>query len=430
MTFFPGQVQMYGGTPPGDDWPQITPDDSSDPFSGYWDSVTAWAIGTDTVKHVVWQYTATYVGPPLYYTTTIDIGVFTYTYDKERVLTQTRFNKIVSGATSWESLWIFGKTDFGFYCVRRRITGGGVLEMVTWDNDDNFIGIDTFQSAAYGVAFACPNGHFVTTRSSDYGRQVFKATPTNAEYVREVINDPADDYSFPIYQGPSAAPGGLIPWVSSRQEGDDLVMRVRCVDLSAGAGFAGASVAINFGNYDNTYSNDIFTVATAKDGYYLLYERPTELPGAVMTGVDNFYADYRDICARKITIDSSGVSWAGGEQVMGLNLYGTSKIVGVGGAAIFEAVYSGSDGSDAGFGYYGAGGGGFSGIYAGEVYDTENMWQLWAACSIPPLRQKQRNDSLGFTTGSPRLNTPGRGSATSIQETRAPRLPEGGQTYS
>jgi hypothetical protein len=61
---------------------------------------------------------------------------------------------------------------------------------------------------------------------------------------------------------------------------------------------------------------------------------------------------------------------------------------------------------------------------------VDDFTDTWWSLGIPPLRQKQRNDSLGFTTGSPRLNTAGRGSATSVQETRAPRLPEGGQSYS
>lgn len=55
----------------------------------------------------------------------------------------------------------------------------------------------------------------------------------------------------------------------------------------------------------------------------------------------------------------------------------------------------------------------------------------WIPSSTPPLRQMQRNDTLSFRSGNARLNTNGRaGRATSIQEARAPRLPEGGQSYS
>jgi hypothetical protein len=61
-----------------------------------------------------------------------------------------------------------------------------------------------------------------------------------------------------------------------------------------------------------------------------------------------------------------------------------------------------------------------------DGYALDTYWGL----GIPPLRHRQRDDSLGFTSGSPRLNTPGKGRSTSVQETRAPRLPEGGQSYS
>jgi hypothetical protein len=425
MTFFPGQVQMYGGTPPGD-WPQITPDDSSDPFSDNWQTLVAFPVGRDTVKHVVFQ--AVWGGS--FYT--LSFGVFTYTYGKDRVLTQTRFTKIVNNATAYEYGWFFGPMDGGgFYCVRRYRTGGGLLEMVTWDADDNFITTDLFQSAANGGAFICPNGFFVTTRSSDFGRQIFKATPGDAEYWGQVLQDPADDYSFPIHQGPSVAPDGFIPWVTARQEGDDLVLRVHAVDITTryDAVVAPNSVAINFGNYDNTYDNGIFTVATAKDGYYLLYERPAELPGPVMTDLDNFYVGYRDVCARKIAIGPSGISWAGDEQVMGLNLYGTPKIIGVGGVAIFEALVENDDNA-AGFGYYGATGGGFSGRYSTRPYDIQKIWQLWAACVAPPLRMLQRNDGLGKVGGSaPRLGEVG-ATATSRQAPKTSRIRnDGGQAY-
>lgn len=142
------------------------------------------------------------------------------------------------------------------------------------------------------------------------------------------------DYMFPI-ESINAMPRGYEVIVSAHNQAGRLVTRINVIDLVADE-VVGVYAEIDMGSYANSWSSDLHSLVTARDGLYVLWTQEAvpapEAPDEVDLELDRF----RAVHARKITIGSGGAVWAGGDQILGYVDNESYGLVGVGGVALFE----------------------------------------------------------------------------------------------